>query len=173
MDKYTVDVGPIMETTGADLIVEDALDFEPLTLGAETFPFKTPASFTVTVINTVAGLVAAGVVQATVEAECSRCLVHFDMQLHGTVEGFYVTKQHAEGLPEEQAYELITDGRIDLLPAIRQALAVEAPYAPLHDERCAGICPTCGCDRNVETCACEPVAEGSPFEALKGILEEK
>jgi len=51
------------------------------------------------------------------------------------------------------------------------ALVIEAPFAPLHDPGCAGLCATCGTDLNVETCTCgEAAAEGHPFSALKDLL---
>jgi uncharacterized protein len=49
---------------------------------------------------------------------------------------------------------------------------LEAPFAPLHDEECAGICPECGADLNQGPCGCETAVRGPhPFAALEGLLE--
>ena len=49
---------------------------------------------------------------------------------------------------------IIEDGQLDLTPLVR-----ETALLALDDERlcrpdCAGLCPTCGVDRNLERCDC-------------------
>jgi uncharacterized protein len=171
MDRFIVNVSDILEVTGGSLELEDDLTLDRLRVGDEEFVFTAQVRASVTLTNTSAGIVAAGTADTTVETECSRCLVRFEMPLSGEIEGFYVVPSRTGGLPEEQPYELIQDNKIDLLPAILQALAIEAPFAPVHEEDCKGICPTCGCDRNSEECNCEPESPGSPFEALKGLFD--
>jgi uncharacterized protein len=83
-----------------------------------------------------------------------------------------VVPAHADEVPEEQDWALVEGARVDLGPFVEAALAVALPLAPLHDEDCAGICPTCGADRNVEHCACEPAGESGAFASLGGLLEE-
>jgi uncharacterized protein len=172
MDRYTVNLSDILTEHGGSLAVTDEIQLDRLEVGAESFTFTEPVRFFVNFTETGAGVVATGTAEGTVEAECSRCLVHFELPLAGEVEGFYVTPAHAAGLPEEQPYELITDGKVDLLSALLQALTVEAPFAPVCKDDCKGICPTCGADRNVEECGCEPEPEPTPFDKLKGLLEE-
>jgi hypothetical protein len=53
------------------------------------------------------------------------------------------------------------------------ALVLEAPFAPLHDAECAGICPTCGADLNEGPCGCEAQVDGAhPFAGLGDLFEE-
>lgn len=172
MESYKVDLSTIREVTGAQLHVSGSVELPPLTVGDETFTFTRPVDFDATLTNTSAGIVASGEVRATVTAVCSRCLEPFESPLTGEIEGFYVPGGRQEGIPAEQAVEPVSEGRVDLMPAILTALAVEAPFAPLHAEDCKGICPVCGADRNVEECGCEPEAVASPFDALKGLFPE-
>jgi uncharacterized protein len=172
VDRYAVDISDIMDATGGTLDVTDSLTLDRLVVGDEVFVYTVPVQVAVTLTNTGAGVVAMGVVRAMVDAECSRCLLHFETPLVGEIEAFYVTPSHARGIPKEQPFELIDGHTIDILPALLSALTVEAPFAPVHAEDCRGICPRCGCDRNEVECGCEPEPEPSAFGALRGLLEK-
>ncbi len=51
------------------------------------------------------------------------------------------------------------------------ALVLEAPFAPLHADDCAGICPECGADRNTEPCGCDAGPDrDNPFAGLGELL---
>jgi uncharacterized protein len=128
-----------------------------------------PVDVTVEVTNAGAGIVATGTVTAVVDATCARCLCQFPLTIAADIEGFYVEPGHDIDLPEEQEVEFVTrEGRIDLAPALHAALVLEAPFAPIHEDECAGICPTCGIDLNTGTCSCEHSADAlHPLAGLK------
>lgn len=171
MPSYRVDVAELLEELGSEIAVSGTLELSELRVGDEVFRAIAPAAFDVVVANTGAGLVASGEVRLAVRAECCRCLREFETEIVGAVEGFYVSQDQTDTLPEEQEYELIDDRTVELVPALVAALTVEAPFAPLHDEECAGICPECGADLNEGPCACPPSAEAAgPFGALADLL---
>ncbi|MBE0476244.1 MAG: DUF177 domain-containing protein [Coriobacteriia bacterium] len=173
-ETYPVDLGALLDELGAERVIEDEVELAEFTVGDVTFVPEGPAAFGVSLTNTGAGVVGDGWVREAVRTECSRCLVPCSLELAGTFEAFYVRPGQEEGIPEEQEYEVIREGRVDLGPALRAALAIEAPFAPLHDPECAGICPTCGADRNVETCSCpEEARPDNPFAVLQRILPER
>lgn len=172
MQHWNVPLADILGEHGASVIVDGELTLEKLVLGDEVFVVTEPACVAVEITNTGAGFVAMGTVKAPVRAECVRCLREFDTEIVGEVEGFYVEPGQEEGLPEEQEVEFLSqDGSVDILPALLEALTVAAPFAPLHDEECAGICPDCGCDRNETDCGCaEKPDEDNPFAKLTELL---
>jgi uncharacterized protein len=56
----------------------------------------------------------------------------------------------------------ITEGQIDLLPALRENLILAAPQHPLCVESCAGLCQVCGANLNEGVCGCySPVTASS------------
>jgi uncharacterized protein len=168
---YSLDVRGLLESLSASRTVSDTIAVPDVHLGEQIYTLLGAASFDVTVTNTGAGLVLSGEISATVRTSCVRCLCDFDLELTAPVDGFYVLPGHDEGIPEEQEFDLIQDGvRIDLEPALVQALIVELPFAPVHDAECQGICPVCGADRNVERCACEQTGAPSPFDVLGTLL---
>jgi uncharacterized protein len=171
---YRVDVSSILEDLGAVIHEEAAISLGGFAVGDEEFLLVEPLSFSVDLANTGSGIVASGSVRASVTATCSRCLEPFPLVIDGDVEGFYVHPGKELEIPEEQEVEPIgNDDTVDLAPALLAALTLEAPFAPLHDESCAGLCPVCGTNLNDEQCGCH--AEdllSSPLAGLKDLLDE-
>lgn len=170
--RYDVDVRSILDELGAAVKVEIDLDLPLVVVGAEEFEPLERAHLACTLTNTGAGIVSQGTVHALVRAECSRCLRTFPLDVVADVEGFYIAHGAEGTLPEEQEYEYITEGAVDVMGSVLAALAVELPFAPVHDEGCAGICPTCGADLNEGPCSCTPAGPESPFGVLKALFEE-
>ena len=46
------------------------------------------------------------------------------------------------------------DLTLDPEPLVRDAIALELPFAPLCSPTCLGLCPRCGGDRNRSECTC-------------------
>lgn len=174
MDTYRVDVTSILDDLGASVDVSDTLPLTSLDVGDEHFDLQTPPRFDVTLANGGTGIVALGTVTADTIATCARCLVEFPLTIEADVDGYFIEPGDTENIPEEQEYGLIDEqGHVDILPSIMSALVLEAPFAPLHADDCAGLCPTCGADLNTEPCTCadEP-AEDNPFATLSGLFSE-
>lgn len=175
MRPYRVDVSSILEDLGASEEVDTDFSLDDFAVGDERFTLLRPAAVGVTLTNTGSGVVAIGTVTAQTEAECSRCLEPFELTVQGSVEGFYVQPGHEADIPEDQEVEpILPDGSVDLAPALLAALTVEAPFAPVHDASCAGLCPTCGRNLNVESCECHAtLPESHPFADLKQLLGDE
>ncbi len=170
MTSYRVDVRPILEEVGGSMTVEGLLELAALVVGDETFTLTEPASFSAVITNAGGGIVAIGTVSAPVRAGCARCLCEFGTVIDGELEGFYVQPDQERG-EEDDTEEVDAQGAIDLAPALIAALVVEAPFAPLHDEECVGLCPDCGIDLNTESCGCsDALTSDHPFAALRGVV---
>jgi uncharacterized protein len=117
------------------------------------------------------GLSVAGVVRAPWAGTCRRCL-----EPAGGVLEVPVREHFTEGGDGEETYPL-HHGEVDLEPMVRDAVLLELPQAPLCRPDCKGLCPTCGADRNLGACHCEPRRDdrwaaldalGVPGEAAPG-----
>ncbi|HJV09433.1 MAG TPA: DUF177 domain-containing protein, partial [Acidimicrobiales bacterium] len=64
-----------------------------------------------------------------------------------------------------ESYRLGHDS-VDLEPLVREALVLDLPLAPLCEEDCRGLCPTCGADLNLGDCDCPPAETDSRWAAL-------
>lgn len=170
---YPVDVRGVLETLAGTRVVTGEIEIGTVELGDQAYTFTAPVTFEVTFTNTGAGIVAQGSARAVVRTECVRCLCDFDLAYSADVEGFYVFPGKEEGIPEEQEFEFISESlKVDVEPAVRQAMIVDLPFAPVHDADCKGICPTCGADLNDGDCGCARDAAASPFAALADLVAE-
>ena len=169
---FVIELDRITDDHGASLEVTGEMPLEEIVVGSERYEPVGPARIDVLVINTGTAYEATGHAYAAVRAQCSRCLRDFDLGLDGEVDAYFVEPGHADEVPEEQECALVDNGRLELGPFVETALVVAIPFAPLHDPDCQGICPTCGVDRNEESCDCEAAPpEDSPFSALGELLE--
>ena len=172
METYSVDVASILELLGGTIEIDDTFELPHLNVGDEHFVMREPVRFHVTLTNGGTGIVGMGTVVAQTTATCARCLVEFPLTIEAQVDGYYAEPDNRENIPEEQEVgNLSPQGHVDILPAIMSALILEAPFAPLHAEDCAGICPQCGADRNGERCGCDADFDSdNPFAALGQLL---
>ena len=106
------------------------------------------------------GLLATGTVDGSWEAPCRRCLKPACGQLHVDFQELF------EADPREgESYRLGHD-HIDLEPLAHEALTLNLPLAPLCQEDCRGLCPTCGADLNLGECDCPPAEADLRWAAL-------
>lgn len=110
------------------------------------------------------GIVVRGEVGASWEAPCRRCLKDLSGVALATINELYQVE-----ILDEDAYPIV-DGQLDLAPMVRQAALLE-----LDDERecrddCAGLCPKCGIDRNVDRCDCDNEVQDHRWSALDGLV---
>jgi uncharacterized protein len=90
--------------------------------------------------SVVEGVLASGSVSADVVGECSRCLGpvhdHVDVDL---TELYAYPDSVTDETTDEDDVSRIVDEKIDLEPAVRDAVLLELPNAPLCREDCPGV----------------------------------
>jgi uncharacterized protein len=110
-------------------------------------------------------------IRAPWRGECRRCLCPLEGELRTHVRELYRSRLSGEAdTADDETYPLHGDA-LDLRPLVRDALLLELPLAPLCRPDCAGLCPTCGADRNVGSCDCPPDA-GDPRWAALDVLRD-
>ncbi len=102
------------------------------------------------------GILVTGEVDADWSGQCRRCLEPVSGELAVEVRELF-----EEGGDYERSYPLRGD-QLDLEPMARDAIVLELPLAPLCQEGCKGLCPTCGVNRNRERCECGDTAPRDP-----------
>lgn len=107
------------------------------------------------------GIVVHGTVAGEYESECSRCLepVRADFEVP-------VRELFERDVIEGETYPLEGE-EIDLELPVRDTVLLDLPATPLCREDCAGLCPTCGIDRNEATCNCDPNPPDPRWDALR------
>ena len=115
-----------------------------------------------------------GAIRGVVEAPCSRCLdvAHhkFDVEVRGVFLP-HDAKRAADDADEDGVTDDLDvyshDGRrINLYPLVRDQVVMAFPVQMLCREDCAGLCQTCGVNRNEQPCSCQNVSGDPRFAAL-------
>lgn len=179
MTQVIIDIPDNISDLAESLSFSGTLDLPELTSGPDTFTFREPLSWNVMVVNSGdKELLVTGTVQGTAQATCGRCLDDFELPLVGEIEGYWLTEDPGDDVPEDLAedeFEVIGENRqMDLFPFIQAALVLALPFVPLCREDCKGLCPQCGKNLNDGPCDCAPESgDGSdsnnPFAVLKGM----
>ena len=123
--------------------------------------------------------VADGTAEFNGDLTCSRCVEPYPFANPSTFHVRFRPRPQASG---EEEVEITDEGELDVEYYSERAvplkdLALEQvqlsiPMKPLCDEKCLGLCPTCGANRNREACKCEAAATDDRWGALQGIREE-
>jgi uncharacterized protein len=124
------------------------------------------------------GILARGHARARVRLTCARCLDPVDTDVDSEfAEEFEPSIDVASGLSlpvpqNELVFRLSPRHMLDLGEALRQNLLPALPLQALCRPECAGLCPSCGTNRNVASCDCVIVDENHPLAALADLLRE-
>jgi len=112
------------------------------------------------------GVVVTVTVRAPLVGECARCL-----DLFTSATEIQFTELFSHDASDEDADGYLLDGDLlDLEPALRDALVLELPLAPLCAEDCPGLCSECGVrladagagHAHADAGTTEPTPDGSP-----------
>jgi len=118
------------------------------------------------------GVFIEGTIEGRESETCARCLEAFSRDVC-----VQVAEAYSEDVPERDA--LISDvaplvnREIDVDELVNQLLAVDEPIAAVCDPRCKGICPTCGGNRNVQSCSHAEATIDPRLAGLARLLEER
>jgi uncharacterized protein len=120
------------------------------------------------------GILVRGTIRASASSTCARCLSPTSetwevevAELHRAVRADDEESDDSED--DGLEYLLVAgDTQLELDQMVRDALVVGQPVRVLCRPDCAGLCPVCGADRNVEPCRHGDEAPADPrWEALR------
>jgi uncharacterized protein len=103
-----------------------------------------------------------GRLEAVVRLECSRCIEPYEAELATDFYLIVVSEASEFGVGEKRlepadATLFYTDrSRVDLREIAREQVVLGLPLKPVCQADCAGLCPTCGANRNRIECSCQP-----------------
>jgi uncharacterized protein len=90
------------------------------------------------------GVLVTATVAAPMAGECARCLEPFASATTVRFQELFALPENAGQEDDADGYVLDGSGMLDLEPALRDAMVLDLPLAPLCDEDCRGLCPECG-----------------------------
>lgn len=113
-----------------------------------------------------------GTLSGALEFSCSRCLEPAKVPVRLPVQvSFVASSEDDEDEGEDDVDVAHFDGdEINIGPELREQILLNMPINPVCREACAGLCPTCGVNRNETACECagkQPPEMGKLGAALR------
>ena len=109
---------------------------------------------------------------------CQRCLepvaqpVHSDIDLTVFVEAAEVGPGEHELEASDLGVVFADSDVFDVEPVILEQMELEIPMRTVCRDDCSGLCPSCGVNRNLETCDCDTIPRDPRWSALADIKRE-
>lgn len=123
------------------------IELEPLLLGGQSYePRTNPVPAELRVTRASSGTVLELAFGVTLAGPCFRCLSDAELLVELGLREYQAAKPEGD---EEQT-EYLDDDRVDLSSWARDAIALALPDQILCRDDCAGLCPVCGKDLNIE-----------------------
>ncbi len=120
-----------------------------------------------------------GRVQAMLDLTCGRCAEPFACPVDTEVDLTYVPQPSGDGRPADPDVELSEEDLttayyrnhvLDFGEMLREQFYLAMPMRPLCREDCGGLCPHCGTNLNVATCACDVRWQDPRLAGLQSLL---
>lgn len=146
--------------------LEYDLDEKPksLDLSLENVEFNENVRGRITLTLYGTNILIRGYVETGVALICARCLESFRHKLRCEVSLLYTDEAEAKEKddelfdPEQEIVFEYSGDYVDPSKEIRDSILLEVPSYPICDEKCEGLCPVCGENKNKKKCKC---SEGS------------
>jgi uncharacterized protein len=119
------------------------------------------------------GYLLRGTLRGELKVPCARCLEPAPVAIDAPMAVSFVEKPEHASEDDDEAQEDVVQfeyGVVDVSGCIRDEILLDVPMSVICRDDCAGICPTCGRNRNLTPCDCEKRAiDSSKFAALAKI----
>jgi uncharacterized protein len=157
--------------SGEQLREQVVVEIEPLVLGGQEYrsePAAIPAGLTVTRASS--GTVFELSYRVRLEGPCFRCLAETALEVPIRAREYHAA---APGDDPDLRSPYVHDDLLELSAWAHDALALELPDKILHDPDCAGLCPVCGKDLNVEPHEHEEERGDPRWAALERLRDDR
>jgi uncharacterized protein len=145
------------------------VELEPLALGGQRYvPIPEAPEAALTLNRLTSGLMLELELEVRLVGPCVRCLTDAGISLDIRAREYQAT---SPGEADELTSPYLVDDRLDLSAWARDAVALALPDKILCRADCAGLCPECGRDLNVEPHEHEQQAGDPRWEALEELKD--
>jgi uncharacterized protein len=142
------------------------IELEPFDLGGQRYlPVPQEVEAALTIVQATTGLDLWLSFDVRLHGPCMRCLEDAVLDAHVDAREYHASDP---GAGDELRSEYVVDDQIELSAWARDAIAIAMPDQILHAPDCAGLCPICGKNLNLEPHLHEDV----PGDPRWAVLEE-
>lgn len=136
-------------------------------------PFPLPVNTTVDLKYVPERLPAAGVKPEAAVKDTSKGPAKEAARSHAKAGKAQADEEDVELLDEDLDTAYYRDHVLDLADMLREQFYLALPMRPLCRPDCQGLCPSCGIDRNVDTCQCQTDWVDPRLSGLKALVTRK
>jgi len=142
------------------------VELEPFDLGGQRYlPVPHEVEAALTIVQATTGLDLRLSFDVRLHGPCMRCLEDAVLDVHVDAREYHASDPAAG---DELRSEYVVDEQIELTAWARDAIAIAMPDQILHAPDCAGLCPVCGKNLNLEPHTHDEV----PGDPRWAVLEE-
>ena len=145
------------------------IELEPFDLGGQRYlpvPHEVEAELVITQATT--GLLFELRFEVRLHGPCMCCLADSALDIRVDAREYHAADA---GGDEELQSEYVVDDQLELSTWARDTIALALPDQILHDPSCAGLCPVCGKDLNVEPHTHDDVSHDPRWSALEALRD--
>ena len=145
------------------------IELEPFDLGGQRYlpvPHEVEAELVITQATT--GLLFELRFDVRLHGPCMRCLADSALDIRVDAREYHAADA---GGDEELQSEYVVDDQLELSTWARDTIALALPDQILHDPSCAGLCPVCGKDLNLEPHTHDDVSHDPRWSALEALRD--
>ena len=184
MDKHWIPLQSI-PVAGKTILLDDQRLWEsPLREFGVTCRILEPVTARVEILPQAEGILFRGRLRGKVALPCDRCandsVVVLDQRFDSfepfpgeVLPGAHARNEEEQfGDVDEAVIRNAPNGRgIEINPSALawEEFSLALPVKPLCDEACKGLCPVCGVNKNIESCACEAERGDPRLAPLRGL----
>lgn len=131
----------------------------------------TPLSATLSIVPQQDGYLIQGHLGGTVKTVCHRCLEEAEVVIDHDFDSFEA-HEDVDLIEDEPTHlrNIDTGWELDVAGLLWEEFLLALPEKILCADSCLGLCPQCGKNRNLESCACSNPDSQSPLaRALQGL----
>ncbi|MBQ4528667.1 MAG: DUF177 domain-containing protein [Clostridia bacterium] len=163
-----LDISKLINNDGASINISSEIVMDSLLFNGQDICFNSPLHLKGD-IRSVNGLMYLQLsCSVSYKTRCSRCLDPVDEELDFNIKEVF-SKTELEN--ENDDVIILNSNEIDLKEIAEQAFCCALPITCLCSEDCKGLCSSCGCNLNTETCSCETDDIDPRLAALKDFLK--
>lgn len=158
-----------MKSSGEAMVFQMEEDWAEMEYGGRTVTFASPLRIKGSCVFDGEGFTVKGRADTLLSSECAKCTKTFNESFSFPFEERF----EREGSEDDGIYAYQGD-ELDLETMIRDNILLNLPISSVCSEDCKGLCPVCGCDRNIVQCDCVIAEEENenPLSALRVLLNE-
>jgi uncharacterized protein len=146
-----------------------AIELEPFDLGGQRYlPVPQEVQAALAIVQATTGLDLRLAFDVRLHGPCMRCLADAVVDVSIDAREYHAADA---GAAEELRSEYVVDDQLELTAWARDAIALALPDQILHAPDCAGLCPVCGKDLNVEPHTHDDVVPDPRWSALEELKD--